>query len=267
MPLISDSAGLDKLLQEVSELAREAGEIVLADIKRPARVMFKGRIDLVTETDLAVEKFLKEGLKPLLPGAAFLAEESAEGAGLSELTWVIDPLDGTTNFAHGLPFVATSIGLWRQDRIVLAVINCPFLNECFTARLGGGAFCNEEPISVSGAETLERSLLATGFPYNFKDREDLLLKRLARALPSVQGVRRCGAAAIDLAYVAAGRFDAYYEGWLAPWDSSAGLLLVEEAGGRVSTLNGEPYDIYSPHILASNGRVHDALITLLGDLV
>ncbi len=267
MTFVSNSAGVDKLLSEVSLLAREAGELMRADSKRPARVMFKGRIDLVTETDLAVEKFLKENLKPLLPEADFLAEESAGGAGLSELTWVIDPLDGTTNFAHGLPFVATSIGLWRRDRIVLAVINCPFLNECFTARLGGGAFCNGESISVSGAETLERTLLATGFPYDFKDREDLLLRRLARALPRVQGVRRCGAAAIDLAYVAAGRFDAYYEGWIAPWDSAAGWLLVEEAGGRVSALNGAPYDIYSPHILASNALVHDALVTLLGDLV
>lgn len=258
---------LNELLLEVEDLARKAGEIILADRKASPQVMFKGRIDLVTETDLAVEKFLKENLARLLPRAAFLAEESAAGAGLSDPAWVIDPLDGTTNFAHNLPFVATSIGLWSEGRIILGVVNCPFLGECFTARREGGAFCNGEPIAVSGADSLERSLLATGFPYNFEGREDLLLTRLARTLPRVQGMRRCGAAAVDLAYVAAGRFDAYYEGWLAPWDSAAGWLLVEEAGGRVSALNGAPYDLYSPHILATNGRVHGAFVALLGDLV
>ncbi len=258
---------LDGLLQKVRAAALKAGEIMLADRKRPGRVMFKGRIDLVTETDLAVETFLKEELGRLLPEADFLAEESASQNGLSSLTWVIDPLDGTTNFAHGLPFVATSIGLWRQDRMVLGVVNCPFLNECFSARRGGGAFLNNEPIAVSETASLERSLVATGFPYAFENRHELLMARLGKVLPLSQGVRRCGAAAIDLAYVAAGRFDAYYEGWLAPWDAAAGWLLVEEAGGRVSDLSGAAYNIFAPHILAGNKHVHEELGSVLKDLV
>ena len=258
---------LDALLQKVRSAAAQAGEIMFEDKKRPARVMFKGRIDLVTETDLAVEKFLKDELGRLLPEATFLAEESSGSETLSDLTWVIDPLDGTTNFAHGLPFVATSIGLWQKDRIALAVINCPFLGECFSARLGGGAFCNGAAIQVSGADSLERSLVATGFPYIFENRHELLMARLDRVLPRAQGVRRCGAAAIDLAFVAAGRFDAYYEGWLAPWDSAAGWLLVEEAGGKVSDLSGGAYHLRSQHILATNGLVHKTFTDLLGDLV
>ena len=258
---------LDALLQKARAAAAQAGEIMLEDRKRPARVRFKGRIDLVTETDMAVEEFLKGELGRLLPEATFLAEESSGSEALSDLTWVIDPLDGTTNFAHGLPFVATSIGLWQKDRIVLGVINCPFLGECFHARLGGGAFCNDAAIRVSGADSLERSLVATGFPYIFENRLDLLMARLDRVLPRAQGVRRCGAAAIDLAFVAAGRFDAYYEGWLAPWDSAAGWLLVEEAGGKVSDLSGGAYHLRSQHILATNGLVHGAFTDLLGDLV
>lgn len=258
---------LTALLPKVRTAALAAGEIMLADGKQPGRVMFKGRIDLVTETDLAVEAFLKDELGRLLPEADFLAEESAASQKLSPLTWVIDPLDGTTNFAHGLPFVATSIGLWRDGRIVLGVVNCPFLGECFSARLGGGAFCNNKPMAVSNTESLERSLVATGFPYMFEGRHELLMARLGRVLPLAQGVRRCGAAAIDLAYVAAGRFDAYYEGWLAPWDTAAGWLLVEEAGGKVSDLSGAPYDPYAPHILAGNSRVHAELGEVLKDLV
>lgn len=263
----SNAIDLDALLRETRAAAIKAGEIMFSDNERPRRVKFKGRIDLVTETDLAVEQFLKQKLENLLPEATFLAEESASGEELSNLTWVIDPLDGTTNFAHGLPFVATSIGLWQEGRMVLAVINCPFLNECFSARLGGGVFCNDTAIGVSDAASPESSLVATGFPYVFEGRHELLMARLNRTLPLVQGVRRCGAAAIDLAFVAAGRFDAYYEGWLAPWDVAAGWLLVEEAGGRVSDLSGAPYHLRSQHILATNGRVHGAFVNLLGDLV
>ncbi len=265
MPLNTND--LAALLPEVCKAASVAGEIMLDDKKRPGRVMFKGRIDLVTETDLAVEKFLKDELKRLLPEADFLAEESAADKELSPLSWVIDPLDGTTNFAHGLPFVATSIGLWHNGRIVLGVVNCPFLGECFSARRGGGAFYNSEIITVSNTESLERSLVATGFPYVFEGRHELLMARLGKVLPLTQGVRRCGAAAIDLAYVAAGRFDAYYEGWLAPWDTAAGWLLVEEAGGKVSDLSGAPYQLYAPHILAGNSRVHAELGAVLKDLV
>lgn len=261
-----NNQSLDELLYKVRAAALAAGEIMLEDKKRPGRVMFKGRIDLVTETDLAVENFLKEELGHMLPEATFLAEESAGTAALSDLTWIIDPLDGTTNFAHNLPFVATSIGLWHKGRTVLSVINCPFLKECFTARLGGGAFCNDAAIAVSEAESLERSLVATGFPYIFENRHAVLMARLDRVLPLAQGVRRCGAAAIDLAFVAAGRFDAYYEGWLAPWDAAAGWLLVEEAGGRVSDLSGAPYNLYAQNILAGNPRSHEALLAVLGDL-
>lgn len=255
------------LLARVQDIVREAGRIILdgraksADAKNIQR---KGRIDLVTDTDLAVEAFLKERLASVLPGAAFLAEESAQSYDLSGLTWVIDPVDGTTNFAHDLPFVATSVGLWQDGRIVLGVVNAPVLGECFSTLRGGGAFLNDAPMRVSTTADLESALIATGFPYTVRENLDNLVGNLRTVLHATQGVRRAGAAALDLAYTAAGRLDAFYEIELKPWDTAAGWLLVEEAGGRVTTFEpATPYSLGYRTILASNGRIHDAVAGLL----
>ena len=251
------------LLPKVQAVVLAAGEIIRDHAQKPRAVHHKGRIDLVTATDIAVEEYLKQHLKPLLPRATFLAEESSSDAALSEYTWIIDPVDGTTNFAHSLPHVATSVGLWHKDRVVLGVINAPILNECYTASAGGGAFCNGKPLQVTATGTLEHSLVATGFPYAIERELAGVIGRLHAVLPATQGVRRCGAAALDLAYVAAGRYEAFYESTLNPWDVAAGWLLVQEAGGTMTRMNGSAYSLRNHDVLASNGQVHDAMVTLL----
>lgn len=250
-------------LPRILEIIRESGALVMDHWRKPRNIRLKGRIDLVTETDLAVEAFLKERLKDVVPGATFMAEESATSRTPHGTCWIIDPIDGTTNFAHSLPFVATSVGLWHEGRVLLGVVNAPVLGECFWAVRGGGAFRDGEPLCVSDREPLEQAVVATGFPYTISEDVDTVLARLRKALVTTRGVRRCGAAAIDLAFVASGRFDAFYEADLKPWDTAAGWLLVEEAGGRVTGFDGAPYDFSNEGILASNGRVHEAMREVL----
>lgn len=243
---------------------KESGNIILDHWHKPRKVTLKGRIDLVTETDVAVEEDLKKRLHAILPEAGFLAEESAGDAVLGDLAWIIDPVDGTTNFAHQIPFVATSVGLWHKGRIILSVVNAPVLDECFCAVRGKGAFVNGRPLGVSGTDILEHALVATGFPYTITQDADELLHWLSKTLVTTRGIRRGGSASIDLAFVATGRYDAYYEIGLRPWDTSAGWLLVEEAGGRVTQLDSNaPFDLYARGILASNGHLHDTLFSLL----
>ncbi|MGE4552918.1 MAG: inositol monophosphatase family protein [Desulfovibrionaceae bacterium] len=254
---------LDFLLPRVEALVRAAGDLVAERIRAPKRIRRKGRIDLVTETDVEVEARLKRGLAEILPGSACLAEESAPGSldsGSGQALWVIDPLDGTTNFAHGLPFVAISVALWQAGAPRLGVVHLPVLKECFTARAGGGAFLNGAPIAVSETEDPERALLATGFPYDIARYLPEILANLETMLPLVQGVRRAGSAALDLAYVACGRLDGFYESGLRPWDTAAGVLLVAEAGGRVTRYDpAEPYTPGDRDMWASNGRLHERL--------
>ncbi|EGY27347.1 inositol monophosphatase family protein [Desulfovibrio sp. A2] len=250
-------------LPRILEIIRESGALVMEHWRKPRNIRLKGRIDLLTETDLAVEAFLKERLKDVAPDATFMAEESATSREPRGTCWIIDPIDGTTNFAHSLPFVATSVGLWHEGRVELGIVNAPVLGECFWAVRGGGAFCNGDPLSVSDRAPLEQAVVATGFPYTIQEDVDTVLARLRKALVTTRGVRRCGAAAIDLAFVASGRFDAFYEADLKPWDTAAGWLLVEEAGGRVTGFDGAPYDFTNEGILASNGRVHEAMREVL----
>ena len=253
------------LLADVVIAVQEAGDIIVEHAKLPRDIRYKGRIDLVTATDVAVENFLRQRLSEVLPGSHFLAEESSPEAPLKENTWIIDPVDGTTNFAHGLPFVATSVGLWRDNDIVLGVVNGPLIGECFTAIKNGGAFCNNKPIQVSNTLDLEHSLVATGFPYVIEPEAASLLRRLGRVLTQTQGVRRYGAAALDLAYVAAGKYDAFYERQLHAWDMAAGWLLVREAGGTVTRSNGLPFSLHNHDILATNNNIHAALCALMYD--
>jgi myo-inositol-1(or 4)-monophosphatase len=253
-----------ELRLELENIVRKAGEIVIGNASKSRTIKHKGRIDLVTETDLAVEEMLKESLADLLPDADFLAEETAKDTVPGELTWIIDPLDGTTNFAHGLPFVANSIGLWHRDRVVLGVVNLPLLGELFSASLGKGTTLNGQPASVSSAKKMEDSLLATGFPYAIEEHLETILKHFRTLLPLAQGIRRPGAAALDLAYVACGRYDGFFESALNPWDTAAGLLLVQEAGGRVTEFAAEtPHVLDSKTILATNGVIHDELSRLI----
>lgn len=253
-----------RLTDGLLDAARKAGELIRQDWRQEREIVHKGRIDLVTQTDVRVENLLREELSRLLPEARFFGEESADGAGPGELAWVVDPLDGTTNFAHQIPFVATSIGLWHEGRTVLAAVNAPMLGELWHAVRGGGAFLNGDPIRVSERAGLLECIVATGFPYAIERYAERILAHMRRMLLATRGVRRPGAAAIDLAYVASGRYDGFYEYGLKPWDTAAGWLLVEEAGGRVSAMDGNsPYTLGGEGILASNGLVHDALAALL----
>lgn len=246
-------------------VVRESGALFRFGPARSHTIRHKGRIDLVTETDLAVEAFLKERLAGLAPGASFLAEESATG--LTSLSpqgpcWIIDPVDGTTNYAHGIPLCATSVAYYADGAVQLGIVNVPFLNECFVAERGRGAWLGEERLRVSEAVHCDEAVVATGFPYTIADEVDAILTRMRPVLANCQGVRRCGAAAMDLAWVAAGRFDAYYEADLKPWDAAAGWLLVTEAGGRVTAMDGTPFRLGGP-LLSSNGVLHGTMLKLL----
>ena len=260
---------LAAVITAAGRAALSAGAILRDLYGRPHRITHKGAIDLVTEADVAAEKAIIDLLRKELPGADFLAEESSlvpaeampEGP-----AWIIDPLDGTTNFAHHFPWFATSIGYSDGGQVKAGVIYQPILDELFCAVRGGGAWLNGKPIRVSRAPALQQSLLATGFPYNIKEKSGEVIGALAAVLPNCQGVRRAGAAALDLAYVACGRLDGFWEINLKPWDTAAGLVLLEEAGGRATDFAGAPYHPCLPEILATNLRIHAELTAILGRL-
>ncbi len=254
----------DQLIQRSVEAVRQAGELIIKAWDRPRIIRHKGPIDLVTDVDTAVEETLKKSLGTILPQADFLAEESESKTLLKEgPTWVIDPLDGTTNFAHKIPFVAVSVGLWTGSDIDLGIIFLPVLNEMFLAARGAGAWCNGKKIQVSKTSDMQSALIATGFPYSvFKD-IDIVIEHMKKTLLNSRGVRRCGSAAADMAYTAAGRFDAFYEVGLNPWDTAAGVCIIQEAGGAVSTFDRGNYRPGMPEILVSNGLIHHQMSLLL----
>lgn len=254
---------MDILLNTVLDIVRRSGDIIREHWSRPRHVRHKGSIDLVTETDVAVESFLKDALRDVVPGATFMAEESAATCAEPDGDcWIIDPVDGTTNFVHGIPQVGTSVALWRDGRVELGVVNMPILDECFHARRGQGAWSGDRRLRISEAAALRDAVVGTGFPYDVPVWLPTIQGWLGAVLPQVQGVRRLGAAAVDLAYVACGRLDGFYELGLKPWDLAAGWLLVEEAGGSVSSLSGGPLR-FGDVLVASNGRLHQPLLETL----
>lgn len=265
-PLTTDQP----LLNFAIQIAREAGGILIDRLGRALQVFQKGDIDLVTEADLASEKLLIERINSHYPRHRILAEESgaSEGVGAvpgeGEWRWIIDPLDGTTNYAHGYPCFCVSIGVERAGRIEMGVVYDPTRDELFAAERGRGATMNERRVRVSAVEDLNRAMLCTGFPYNVRERPDFA-RDFTNFTLQAQAVRRDGSAALDLAYVACGRFDGFWENGLNPWDVAAGLLLIEEAGGRVTDFRGGPLDIYTPKVLASNGLLHEAMLRVLND--
>ncbi len=244
------------------QAARKAGSILL-DMAGKVSIREKGRGDLVTSADLASQEAIRETLLTTFPSHSFLGEESPAASNpAAEARWIVDPLDGTSNYVHGLEFYAVSIGLEFRGELVVGVIFDPAGNRCFSAIAGGGAFVNGEPIRVSTASTLRESLLVTGFPPGMRGRTDLL--RLFQEFCSeCHSVRRLGSAALDLAYVACGRFDGFYAPNLHPWDAAGGVVIVREAGGRVTNLDGSPYRLETPDILASNGLIHTPMIQVI----
>lgn len=245
-------------LEVAVETAQEAGRILREEYDRPPQIRYKGEVDLVTQADRRSETAIVARLSKYFPTHAIAAEEGSGHEGTSEFRWHVDPLDGTTNFAHGYPCFCVSIALAQAGTLLAGVVYNPIYNELYAAARGEGATLNGRKIDVSKVDTLATSLLCTGFPVH---------KRLAN--PNIHfywdftlrshGVRRDGSAALDLACVAAGRFDGFWEFNLNKWDTAAGVLLVEEAGGRVSDFHGRPYELGGPVVLATNGSIHEEM--------
>ncbi|MCU0610626.1 MAG: inositol monophosphatase [Candidatus Eisenbacteria bacterium] len=253
----------DDTLAGMEQVARDAGALLLRYFRRPLAVSYKGVANLITEADTASEHLIRERLAPIVPDAAFLGEESGGELSLSGMSWVVDPLDGTTNFAHGFPWFSVSIALVEHGVPVRGVVYHPVLDELYAATAEAGAFRNGVPISVSTTGSLVDALLTTGFYYHKGGELARQIALFERAHQRVQTIRRPGSAALDLAYVAAGHFEAFWEQGLSPWDVAAGYLLVQEAGGRVSDYAGRPVRIGEGETLASNGYLHDEMVVLL----
>jgi myo-inositol-1(or 4)-monophosphatase len=252
-----------KEMEIARKAASEAGKIIHKHFGQKNQVRKKGDIDLVTEADLQSEKTIIETITRAFPEDSILSEETGAHKHLPSRVWLIDPLDGTTNFAHAFPFFGVSIALEVRGRVVLGIVYNPCMNEWFEAVHAGGAFLNHQKITVSTAENLMDSLLATGFPYDVHENPDGVVARFKTMLTHSQGVRRPGSAALDLCYVACGRVDGYWEERLHPWDTAAGLVIVREAGGKVTDYTGSDYTPYSQTILASNGRIHQDMMRAL----
>lgn len=250
-------------LARVADEAAEAAGVILLEYSGKARVEFKGEIDLVTDADREAEKRIIEVVRKHFPDHGIYAEESGERASDAGVRWLIDPIDGTTNYAHGFPLYAVSIGVEVDGQIVVGIVFNPAYGEKYTAIRGRGARLNGEPIRVSDTEVLDRSLLVTGFPYTVRTSEENNVDHFIHFTKRCQAVRRLGSAALDLAYVARGSLDGFWETHLNPWDMAAGWLLVEEAGGKVTDLRGNPLTYDAGQILASNGRIHEEMLDVL----
>jgi myo-inositol-1(or 4)-monophosphatase len=245
--------------------ARAAGRINLKRLSRINISRKSNSIDLVTEADREAEAAVIEVIHRAVPTHAILAEESGATAHKSDHQWIVDPLDGTTNFAHGFPQFCVSIAYQHRGRTEFGVVYDALRKECFTARRGHGARLNGKPIHVSTTDSLTTSLLATGFPYDRRERRRFYLCFWEAFMMRCQGVRRTGAAALDLAYVACSRTDGFWEFGLKAWDVAAGALLVEEAGGRVTNMDGAPLDLHGGNIVASNRRIHAEIVATLDE--
>lgn len=250
-------------LETAVRAARAAGEIIRRDFGRPAGVHFKARMNPVTETDLAAERAIVATIRGAFPSHDILTEESEQAARRSEYLWVTDPMDGTTNFTHAYPCVCASVGLMRGEEILAGAVYDPIHDELFTAAKGEGAFLNGSPLRVSSVPSLEGCLLCTGFPYRLVENPGDTFRIFERISLLVQGVRRDGSAALDICYVAAGRFDGFWERELKPWDTAAGALILREAGGRATDFSGSEFDPFMKEIAATNSLVHREMLGVL----
>lgn len=251
-------------LETAEEIAREAGALLMDHFGRVS-FQLKGDFDLVTEADKASEKLVIERLTKHFPAHSILAEEGGGHESGSEYRWYVDPLDGTTNFAHGYPIFNVTLGLEKSGEMIAGVVFDPTRNEMFSAELGGGARLNGKTMHVSKATRLADSLVSTGFPSQNREANANIHFYHQMAM-STHGVRRGGSAAIDLAYVACGRLEAFWEFGLKPWDLAAGILLVDEAGGRHTTMHGEKHVIGARTLLANNAAIHEETVALFADL-
>jgi len=266
------SASGDAFADDVERVARravsEAGALLRARWRQAKTVEYKGAVDLVTETDRDAEALVVGQLQQAFPTHLIVAEQASAGSAprrppADRYVWYLDPLDGTTNFAHAYPQFCVSLALWRGTEPLFGVVYDPVRDETFAASRGVGATLNGAPIRVSAAEALERALLSTGFPYDRRERVAFYLGFVGDFMTRAQDIRRGGSAALDLCYVACGRFDAFWEWKLHPWDTAAAALIVREAGGTVSDFRGSAFDLYGEQTLASNSRLHAAMVAIL----
>jgi myo-inositol-1(or 4)-monophosphatase len=251
-------------LEVALSAARRAGEVLRAGFGAEHAITYKGEVDLVTEIDEEAERVIREILLEAFPAYGMLAEEGGALVGEEDARWIVDPLDGTTNYAHRLPIFAVSIGLERSGVVVLGVVHDPIGEETFVAEQGRGATLNGEPIKVSDTDELIRALIATGFPYDRAEMPEAL-ELFGRFAATTRGMRRLGSAALDLCYVASGRIDGYYERGIWPWDLAAGSVILEEAGGKLTNYRGGVLDLDGREIVASNGRLHPSIMRLMQD--
>ncbi len=256
---------MPSFVETAVEIAREAGDLLSTYFERRVAVESKGEHDIVTEADRASEKLVVSRLRSAFPSHDIVAEEGGGHTNGSEYRWYVDPLDGTTNFAHSFPIFNVTLALERGEELIAGVILDPTRKEVFAAERGSGATLNGQPIRVSSVDRLEQTLVATGFPSR-KRHKNINVHFYHQLGMRTHGVRRAGAAALDLAYVACGRLDAFWEFKLQPWDMAAGILIVEEAGGVCSDMKGELRSLRGPHLLADNGLVHRSIIELFGEV-
>ncbi len=262
----------DSALDTALRAAEAAGRVLMDMYSRPHEIRYKGAIDLVTEADVASENTIKS-LVTASSKVDIMAEESAASISCPHgPVWIIDPLDGTTNYAHGFPFFCISICYYVGEgedgsgpEPAAGVVFCPVMNEMFAAVKGHGTWLNGKPLMTTKEKDLSRGLMATGFPYTIRDESKWVMDALHQVIVRAQGIRRAGAAALDLAWLAAGRVDGFWEAGLKPWDTAAGQLLVTEAGGRVTDFSGNEYTPFMNEILASNGALHTSLVEVLGE--
>jgi myo-inositol-1(or 4)-monophosphatase len=259
--------GIENLTSELEaalSAARRAGEVLRAGFGTEHAITYKGEVDLVTEIDEEAERVIREELSGTFPSYGMLAEEGGELAGEADARWIVDPLDGTTNYAHGLPIFCVSVALERAGEVVLGVVHDPIGDETFVAYQGRGATLNGEPIKVSDTDELIRALIATGFPYDRAEMPEAL-ELFGRFAATTRGMRRLGSAALDLCYVASGRIDGYYERGIWPWDLAAGSVILQEAGGKLTNYRGDALDLDGREIVASNGGLHPSIMRLMED--
>jgi myo-inositol-1(or 4)-monophosphatase len=242
------------------DVAREAGALLKEKFNRSIEIQYKGDINLVTEADKMSEKLIIKAIIQKFPDHGILSEESpAIGLG-AQFRWIIDPLDGTTNYAHNYPVFCVSIALEKEGTVILGVIYDPMRDDTFVAVRGEGAYLNNQKLAVSQTRDLTKSLLATGFPYDIRESKENNLNYFNSMAKKAQAIRRAGAAALDIAYVAAGRFDGFWELKLMPWDMAAGCLMVEEAGGKITDISGGKWNLVSPNIIVTNSLIHKQMI-------
>lgn len=255
--------GTTELLEFAEELARGGGGILRKSYGRPQTIHFKGEINLVTDVDRESEGYILGRIRERFPDHGLMSEESPERRSPSPFRWIVDPLDGTTNYAHGYPCFCVSVAVEHEGAVVAGAVYDPMLDESFTAAKGEGAYRNGERIAVSKIAELRKSLLATGFAYDVNTSTDNNFDYFRAFVLTGQAIRRDGSAALDLCYLACGRFDGFWELKLKPWDTAAGLLVLHEAGGVSTRLDGGPYDIHQPDLLASNGLIHAQMVEVL----